>query len=293
MSPGPQKAQMAQTSAPELHSITPGTCIVRNTDKRKGRNTAIAPGTTTASRHLHYGRIILDAGDSPLTVNPGDRETGLICLRGSAKVLAGGQSHALERYDALYVPRDTSMSIAPGPGGCDLAEIAAPVAKQHPIQFVRFADVQANPGLHFNAGGPASKRDLNVLIGKNVEAGRIMAGVTFSDAGNWTSWPPHEHAAMLEEAYLYNDMPAPAFGIQLVYTNPREPELATIVREGDVVMMPQGYHPNVAAPGGSINFLWMMAATREDVDRQFGVVNVQPEFAQSGSGLDPGRSDKK
>ena len=94
-----------------------------------------------------------------------------------------------------------------------------------------------------------------------------MAGVTFSAPGNWTSWPPHEHAAMLEEAYLYIDMPAPRFGVQLVYTDTNEPELATIVREGDVVLMPQGYHPNVAAPGGSINFLWMMAATREREDR--------------------------
>ena len=56
--------------------------------------------------------------------------------------------------------------------------------------------------------------------------------------------------------------------------------------------MPEGYHPNVAAPGGPINFLWMMAAKREDVDRQFGVVNVQPEFAAGGSGLDQGRSQK-
>ena len=36
-----------------------------------------------------------------------------------------------------------------------------------------------------------------------------------------------------------------------------------------------------------------MAATREDVDRQFGVVNVQPEFASGGSGLDPGKAAKK
>ena len=57
------------------------------------------------------------------------------------------------------------------------------------------------------------------------------------------------------------------------------PEIATIVREGDVVLMPQGYHPNVAAPGGSINFLWMMAANREREDRKYGVFNVQPEFA--------------
>ena len=181
----------------------------------------------------------------------------------------------------------------PGADGCDLAEIAAPVDARHPVQFVAFDDVRKDPGLHFEAGGPSAKRDLNVLIGKNVQAGRIMAGVTFSQPGNWTSWPPHEHAAMLEEAYLYIDMPAPAFGIQLVYTNAREPEVATIVREGDVVLMPKGYHPNVAAPGGSINFLWMMAAHRENDDRQYGVVNVQPDFAATPSGLDAGRSEKK
>jgi 5-deoxy-glucuronate isomerase len=157
------------------------------------------------------------------------------------------------------------------------------------VQFVAFKTVQTDPGLHLKVGGPSAQRDLNILIGKNVEAGRIMAGVTFSDPGNWTSWPPHEHAAMLEEAYLYIDMPAPAFGLQLVYTDAKEPEIATIVREGDVVLMPQGYHPNVAAPGGSINFLWMMAANREREDRQYGVVNVQPEFAATPSGLDKGR----
>jgi len=273
----------------ELHSITPDTCIVRNTHAGKGRTTAIAPGRTAASRHLHYGRVILDAGQPAMTIQTGDRETGFVSLRGSAVATVDGSSYTLGQYDALYVPRGASVTIAPGSDGCDLAEISAPVEKMHPVQLVRFADVRADPGLHFNAGGPSSKRDLNVLIGKNVQAGRIMAGVTFSDQGNWTSWPPHEHAAMLEEAYLYIDMPAPAFGIQLLYTNPREPELATIVREGDVVMMPQGYHPNVAAPGGSINILWMMAAVREDDDRLYGVVNVQPEFSNLSSGLDKGK----
>jgi 5-deoxy-glucuronate isomerase len=113
-----------------------------------------------------------------------------------------------------------------------------------------------------------------------------MAGVTFSKDGNWTSFPPHEHQNMLEEAYLYIDMPEPQWGIQLVYSNLEEPELVQVVHEGDVVLMPQGYHPNVAAPASHINFLWMMAANREGDDRQFGVVNVQPEYATGGSGLE-------
>ena len=177
------------------------------------------------------------------------------------------------------MPRDGSIEVMPGAHGCDLAEIAAPVGQRYPVQFVPFAKVQQDTELRFNAGKETSQREVNILIGKNVDAGRIIAGVTFSAPGNWTSWPPHEHAAMLEEAYLYIDMPAPAYGVQLVYTNGSEPELATIVHEGDVVLMPQGYHPNVAAPGGSINFLWMMAAHREREDRKYGVFNVQPEFA--------------
>jgi 5-deoxy-glucuronate isomerase len=163
------------------------------------------------------------------------------------------------------------------------------VSNLYPLQFVAFSDVRQNPKLHVTAGAPPAERDLNVLIGANVEAGRIMAGVTFSSPGNWTSWPPHEHSRMLEEAYLYIDMPAPSWGVQFVYTKPEEPELMQVVREGDCVLMPKGYHPNVAAPGGQINFLWMMAAMREGQDRQFGVVNVQPEYAAGGSGLEAAR----
>jgi 5-deoxy-glucuronate isomerase len=274
-----------------IETIAPATCIVRNTASRKGRTRAVAPGTT-ASRYLHYGRIILDATDPPLAFATSDMETVLICVGGTATVGAERHSFSFDRYDSVYVPRLADVTVTPGLSGCDLIEIAAPVTKTHPVQFVRFADVQRDPGLHFVAGGPSAQRDLNVLVGKNVEAGRLMAGVTFSQPGNWTSWPPHEHAAMLEEAYLYVDMPKPAFGVQLVYTDSREPELATIVHEGDIVLMPQGYHPNVAAPGGPINFVWMMAANVEDQDRQYGVVNVHPDFAALGSGLDKGRSGR-
>ena len=266
-------------------------CVVRDTASRKGRTRAVAPDKT-AARHLHYGRVILDDGDAALSWPTGEHETGLITLNGSATVIADGRSFSLGRYDALYVPRDCGVEVRPGPSGCDLAELSAPVAERYPLQFVSFAEVQKDPSLHFKAGGPAAERTLNVLLGKNIQAGRIMAGVTFSAPGNWTSWPPHEHAALAEEAYLYIDMPAPAFGLQLVYTDKTSPELAVIVREGDLVLMPKGYHPNVAAPGGSINFLWMMAANRETEDRLFGVVNVHPDFMQGGSGLEPGRAAK-
>jgi len=272
--------------------ITPETCFVPKTHEGKGRRAAVAPGPT-AARYLHYGRITLDAGDAPVKFNTGEHEIGLICLNGKASVNANTESFELDRYDAVYVPRDSQIAVeASGPSGCDLAEVSAPVDKRYPLKFVSYKEVRENPKLHLIAGKPPAERDLNVLIGANVEAGRIMAGVTFSTPGNWTSWPPHEHSKLLEEAYLFIDMPAPSFGVQFVYTDPQKPELVQVVREGDCVLMPQGYHPNVAAPGGQINFLWMMAAIREGEDRLYGVVNVQPEYAAGGSGLEA-VSDKK
>src|SRR5437762_521112 len=265
----------------DLAPIQARTCVVRDTGSRRGRHISVQPGTT-AARHLHFGRIVLADGDAPITFSTGDRETAFICLKGRAKI----NGYDLVPYDGLYLPRDSDVKVS---GECDIAELAAPVSNRYPVQLVRFADVQKDSTLHFHTGGAASERDVNIVIGKNVKAGRILAGVTFSRPGNWTSWPPHEHARMLEEAYLYIDMPDPGWGVQFVYNDPKNPELVAVVREGDVVLMPQGYHPNVSAPGGTINFLWMMAAIREGEDRQFGVVNVQPEYASGGSGLEASR----
>lgn len=278
---------------PEMkqNPITPETCFVPRTHEGHGRRTAVAPGDT-AARFLHYGRITLNAGDPPIEFATNDHETGLICLKGAAKVTADDEAFQLSQYDAVYVPRDSQIKVESENDGCDLAEVSAPVAQRYPTQFVSYKEVRENPRLHLIAGKPPAERDLNVLIGANVQAGRIMAGVTFSTPGNWTSWPPHEHSKLLEEAYLFIDMPAPSFGVQFVYTDPEKPELVQVVREGDCVLMPQGYHPNVAAPGGQINFLWMMAAVREGEDRLYGVVNVQPEYASGGSGLEA-VSDKK
>lgn len=276
-------------SAPltETGPVTKEGNVFRKTNAHKGRKIAITPENSTM-KHLSYGRIILDSSVPSASFQSGDREVGLICLSGSATIQVGGEKFDLGQYDAIYIPRDRSIEIRTT-SAVDLAEFSCDVKGDYPLQVIRYSDIVKDSSLHFKAGGAATSRTLNIMLGKNVKAGRVLAGFTLSDPGNWTSWPPHEHAAMLEEMYVYTEMPAPGFGIQMVYTDTNEPELATIVREGDAVLMPRGYHPNVAAPGSKIGFLWAMAAHREVEDRQFGVVNVQPEFSQSGSGLEASR----
>lgn len=260
--------------------------VFRKTHAHSGRKVVISPANSSM-QHLCYARIRIDAGTPEVAFHTGNRETALICLGGEAEVSAGQEKFTLSKYDAAYVPRGSEVRIRGQ--AADLAEFAADVEGKYPLQIVRYADVRADQSLHFTPGGPATRRDLNILIGKNVKAGRVLAGFTISDPGNWTSWPPHEHAKMLEEMYVYIEMASPAFGVQFVYTDTDEPELVTVVREGDAVLMPRGYHPNVSAPGHRIGFLWAMAAHREVEDRQYGVVNVQPEFRGSGSGLEAAR----
>ncbi len=264
--------------------------VFRKTNAHTGRHISVSPENSTM-KHLAYGRIILNTSTPKVSFSNGNRETGLICLSGHATVKTADSEAKLAQYDAIYIPRDSSVEVSTD-SAADIAEFSSDVEKKYPLQIVRYAEISKDPGMKFSAGGSASSRHLNMVIAKNVEAGRLVAGFTHSDPGNWTSWPPHEHAKMLEELYVYFDMPAPAYGIQLVYNNTEYPELVTVVRDGDAVLMPSGYHPNVSVPGHPIAFLWAMAAHREVEDRQFGVVNVQPGFDHGGSGLEAGQKRK-
>jgi len=262
----------------------PQSLVFRNTAAGTGRQLAVTPDNS-AMRHLHYGRIRLGERQRSLCFDTELRETALIVLSGHCRVKVDGRTETLGRYDALYVPRGSSLELSTD-AEVDVLECSAPVAGEYPLQLVRYEEVQRDPSLCFSAGGSATTRQLNILIGKNVKAGRLVAGFTRSEPGHWTSWPPHEHAALLEEMYVFFDMPPPAFGIQLVYSDTQYPELAAIVRDGDAVLMPDGFHPNTSVPGHPVSFVWLMAAHREVEDRVFGVVNVQPEFKQGGSGLE-------
>jgi 5-deoxy-glucuronate isomerase len=266
--------------------------VFRKTNQQMGRRISVTPANST-NRHLSYGRIRLNRSDPAVAFNSGGQETALICLSGEATVKVGVEAFGrsqfdLAQYDSIYTPRDSKIEVTTA-AEVDFAEFSANVDGVYPLQVVLYSELSKDPSLKFTTGTPGQQRHLNICVGKNVEAGRLLVGFTLSEPGNWTSWPPHEHGQMLEEMYVYFNMPAPAYGLQLVYSNTEYPELVVPVRDGDAVLMPAGYHPNVAVPGHSIGFLWAMAAHREKVDRQFGVVNVQPGFDKGGSGLEASR----
>lgn len=227
---------------------------------------------------MSYGRIRLSGEQKNITFANEGQETGLICLQGTATVNVGDAGYVLGRHDALYVPRGSAITVQTD-SAVDIAECSAPVDGNYPLQFISYSSVQRDNKLHFQSGAAGSQREIDILLGSNVSAGRLVVGITRSEAGNWTSWPPHEHAAMLEEVYVFFDMPEPSFGLQLVYEEQITSAQVEVVRDGDAVLLPAGYHPNVAIPGARLNFVWIMAAHREVLDRKWGVVQVDPRYA--------------
>lgn len=251
--------------------------LFRGTNRVEGRKRIIHQ-YNTGLEYLRYGRIILGSGGGKLEVESQEEELGFVCLAGKGAIDTNGQTFHLDKYDALYLPRDSRCTVFSAEP-FDLAEMGSPASKKYPVQFVRFEDVRKDPKLVRQAGFEPYARTLHTLIGEwNVQAARLLAGVTFSKDGNWTSWPPHDHTKEKEEIYLYIDMPAPNFSLHLNYTDWKDMEMVTPVWEGDAVAIKKGYHYNVASPGTATGFLWMMAAVREEQDRVFTQVTVQPEF---------------
>jgi len=251
--------------------------LFRGTQRVQGRKRIIHQYNTDLE-FLRYGRIVFSEAGGNVGIDTEEEEVGLICLNGNGTIEASGQSYPVKKYDALYLPRETKCTVS-SRGGFDLAECAAPSSKRYPVQFVRFEEVLKNPGLVKQAGFEPYARTLHTLIGENnTQASRLLAGVTFSKDGNWTSWPPHDHSKEKEEIYVYIDMPHPNFSLHLNYWDYRDMEMVVPVWEGDAVAIKKGYHYNVASPGTVTGFLWMMAAIREEKDRVFTRVTIQPEF---------------
>lgn len=251
--------------------------LFKNTAKKRGRNWVITPDNSELEA-LGYARIILDQEVSKTEYQNSDFEAALICLRGEGTVTIGSDTFEVKPYDSVFLPPGYKGRIETE-SSLDILESTAPSDQSGEPVFIPFEEINEDEELTQMLDSPPSQRKLHRIIDQNVPAQRLLCGLDFSREGNWTSWAPHEHTATKEEIYVYFDMPEPAFGIQLIYEDIENPEFCGPVKNDDAVVIKRGYHPNVAVPGHPINFVWIMATLDPDMERSWGDVNTQPEFA--------------
>ncbi|MEW5866931.1 MAG: 5-deoxy-glucuronate isomerase [Bacillota bacterium] len=115
-----------------------------------------------------------------------------------------------------------------------------------------------------SVGAANWRRDVRFILGPNSPSRRLFAAETLNPPGNWSGFPPHKHdtasgtEAVLEEFYHFTVNPSDSYGIQRVYDYSNMDQ-AMVVREGDVVIFPRGYHPTVAPPGTTLCYFWAIA----------------------------------
>lgn len=209
----------------------------------------------------------LSAGET-LTLDADNQEHALVPLSGTAAVETDGQSWKLGgRATAfeglgwcLYLPRDTTATIT-AVSDLEVAIAAAPATTKYEPVLVTPDDTN----LELRGGGNAS-RQVNSLMLPDFPADRLHVIEVWTPGGNWSSYPPHKHEhdhddeAELEETYYYRLRdPENGWAVQRVYSPERDFDLVETVRDGDLLLIPWGYHTTVAAHGHDLYYLNVLA----------------------------------
>ena len=162
----------------------------------------------------------------------------------------------------LYLPIKTTFTVR-ADSACDLAFCYCKADEEYPARLVTPAHV----GIEIRGGGNAT-RQINSMLPPGFLAQRLMVVEVFTPAGNWSSYPPHKHDVHnppdevdLEEIYYYRMERPEGYAIQKVYTADRRIDETMTVRDGDLVLVPEGYHPVVAAHGYNVYYLNALAGS--------------------------------
>ncbi len=192
--------------------------------------------------------------------------------------IGGRQNVFAGRPTMVYIPRGAQVSISVDGETFEGALVSTPARQGYSPALVYPEEAQVR-----TVGKDNWTRTVITSVGDNVRADRLMVGETLSPPGNWSSVPPYRHdrtgeGAALEGLHLYRLNPAQGFALQRVYTAPDEPDAFDVtysVRDGDLVALPRGYHPVVAAPGYQLFYLWALAGE----ERKVGARSDDPEHA--------------
>ena len=115
-------------------------------------------------------------------------------------------------------------------------------------------------------GSGTNTRYVRNILDDQAQAESLLVVEVITPAGHWSSYPPHKHdrnafpqETQLEETYYHRLSPPQGFAFQRVYTDDRAIDETYAVEDGDVVMVPRGYHPVGAAHGYELYYLNVMA----------------------------------
>jgi 5-deoxy-glucuronate isomerase len=146
---------------------------------------------------------------------------------------------------------------------CELALCYCHADQKYPSRLVTPQDIE----VEIRGGGNAT-RQINHILKPEFPAQRLLIVEVYTPSGNWSSYPPHKHDVHnppaevdLEEIYYYQIDRPEGYAIQRVYSAELKLNETLTVRDRELVLIPAGYHPVVAAHGYNVYYLNTLAGS--------------------------------
>ncbi len=238
-------------------------------------------------RYLSFRAVRLGEGES---VAAGGTSEAAIIVIGGGGVAVETDSGTIElpgRSDpfaglpwAAYLPPARAGRVVGRPdrrvgNGVLVAIAEAPASGREMVAAEPFRIGPDDVKIEIRGRGNAT-RQITKIIRPESPADRLEIVEVYTPSGNWSSWPPHKHdvdewptEAVLEEVYYYAFRRPEAWGLQRVYRGDRSRSGLWEVRNGELVIVPDGYHPFVAAHGDDAYYLNALAGDRRTMACSF------------------------
>jgi 5-deoxy-glucuronate isomerase len=165
---------------------------------------------------------------------------------------------------SVYIPAGSSWKVT-AETACEIAACSSPgVAGSRPPRAI-------GPDSHtvMTRGKGNNVRYVTDIINETDAADSLLVVEVITPAGNASSYPPHKHdrdafpeETRLEEVYYHRLNPSQGFGFQRIYTDDRSLDVSMTIEDGDVTLVPRGYHPCAALHGYDLYYLNVMAGPK-------------------------------
>lgn len=271
--------------------------------------------TAAAWRYLSFRTVALADGNS-IDIGAADHETAVVLVSGSdvvvseengGPVVLDGRGSVFDSLpSAFYLPAGHRATISPDGGGGPDADrgptrLAIATAPTRPEVSTTLRAVHIRPDdirVEIRGAGH-STRQINHIVPPDFPADRLLLVEVLTPAGNWSSWPPHKHdvddmpeEAVLEEVYHYRFRRPEAWALQRVYRAQGSPlgaarDAVWAVRDGEVVVVTDGYHPFAATDADDAYYLNALAGDRRTMACSFDPALDHVRARWSGETPDP------
>ncbi len=216
--------------------------------------------------YLHFRTQTLASGETH-SGNTGQNEVCTVLVKGDAEVTFGGQTHRLEGRPNVFAGLPYALYLPPGQDfeikaltEVELGIGEAAAEGKLSARLITPEDVK----VEIRGGHNATRQITHILDPDDAE--HLLCVEVYTPSGNWSSYPPHKHDVQnlpeeiaLDEVYHYRFHPADGWALQRLFTDDRSLDERLVVTDGETVLVREGYHPVVTAPGYDCYYLNFLA----------------------------------